>query len=243
VKFAQDGKTLLEVKAVSVDYSGMSILQEVSLAIGKGEIVTLIGPNGAGKTSTLNTILGILKPTKGTISFLDKDITGLPPEIVVPMGMSVIPEGRRVFSSLTSVENLKLGSVSQWNRKRMKKRIDELLDFFPALERRAKQLAGKLSGGEQQMLAIARGLMSDPKMLLLDEPSMGLAPLIIEDIFSILKKINAEGTTILLVEQNARLALDFAVRGYVLIAGEVVKSGNRDELMQDAFVQKAYLGI
>ncbi|MDB4444361.1 ABC transporter ATP-binding protein [bacterium] len=234
---------MLEVKAVSVDYSGMSILQEVSLAIGKGEIVTLIGPNGAGKTSTLNTILGILKPTKGTISFLDKDITGLPPEIVVPMGMSVIPEGRRVFSSLTSVENLKLGSVSQWNRKRMKKRIDELLDFFPALERRAKQLAGKLSGGEQQMLAIARGLMSDPKMLLLDEPSMGLAPLIIEDIFSILKKINAEGTTILLVEQNARLALDFAVRGYVLIAGEVVKSGNRDELMQDAFVQKAYLGI
>jgi branched-chain amino acid transport system ATP-binding protein len=233
---------LLDVRDISVKFNGMRILQDLSLSILEKEIVTLIGPNGAGKTSTLSTILGILRPEKGSILFHGKEISGLPPESIVPMGISIIPEGRRIFSSLTTVENLKLGAVNQWDRKRMRKRIEELLTFFPALQRRATQMGGTLSGGEQQMLAVARGFMSNPTLLLLDEPSMGLAPLIIEDIFSILGKINETGTTLLLVEQNARLALDIAVRGYVLIAGEVIKSGNREDLIRDEFVQKAYLG-
>ena len=233
---------LLDIKNISVKLNGMSILHDLSLSILEKEIVTLIGPNGAGKTSTLRTILGILRPEKGSIQFQGQEISGLSPESIVPMGISIIPEGRRIFSSLTLLENLKLGAVNQWDRKRMKKRIEELLAVFPALERRATQMGGTLSGGEQQMLAVARGLMSNPTLLLLDEPSMGLAPLIIEDIFSMLVKINETGTTILLVEQNARLALDIAVRGYVLIAGEVIKSGNREDLIRDEFVQKAYLG-
>jgi branched-chain amino acid transport system ATP-binding protein len=233
---------LLDLKNIFVKLNDVNILRDISISIREKEIVTLIGPNGAGKSSTLSAILGMFKLAKGSIFFSGKDITGLPPEKIVPMGISIIPEGRRVFSSLTVVENLKIGAVNQWDRKRMKDKIQEIMDLFPSLKRRTKQMAGNLSGGEQQMLAIARGLMSDPTMLLLDEPSMGLAPLIIEDIFNILKKINDQGTTILLVEQNACLALDFALRGYVLVAGEVIKAGSRDELMQDEFVQKCYLG-
>lgn len=233
---------LLEVKGASVKLKDMIILRDINFSILEREIVTLIGPNGAGKTSTLRAILGILQLTKGSITFSGKDITEMPPELIVPMGISIVPEGRRIFSSLTVMENLKLGAVNQWDRKRTKIKIQELMDLFPILKQRAKQLAGNLSGGEQQMLAIARGLMSDPTMLLLDEPSMGLAPLIIEDIFDILKKINAQGTTILLVEQNARLALDFAMRGYVLVAGNIVKAGSREKLLEDEFVKKAYLG-
>ena len=233
---------MLEAKDILVELAGVKILSDVSFSIEEKEIVTLIGPNGAGKTSTLNTVMGIFKPTNGTIFFCGQSIKGLPPELIVSRGISIIPEGRRIFAPLTVVENLKLGAVNRWNREHIKRQIEKMMDLFPALNGRAKQLAGSLSGGEQQMLAIARGLMSDPRMLLLDEPSMGLAPLIVADIFRILKEINERGTTILLVEQNASLAIEFANRGYVLVAGRIIKSGLRTTLLQDEFVKRAYLG-
>ncbi len=233
---------LLKLDEIAVEYGGINILKGISISVQEKEIVALIGSNGAGKTTTLSTIMGILKPATGTIAFNDELIHGLAPEIIVEKGISIIPEGRRVFSSLTVIENLKIGAMVQWNRSRVNRDIEEMTALFPSLKRRARQTAGTLSGGEQQMLAIARGLMSHPRLLLMDEPSMGLAPLIIEDIFKILREINQKGTTILLVEQNAKLALEFAYRGYVLVSGRIAKAGPRETLIEDDFVRKAYLG-
>jgi len=233
---------LLRVDDLAVESAGINILKGISFSVEEKEIVALIGSNGAGKTTTLNTIMGLHRPTAGTIIFNGEALHGMKPEEIVSKGISIIPEGRRVFAPLTVTENLMIGGMIRWDRKRTMSDLQEVMDFFPSLKRRSKQVAGKLSGGEQQMLAIARGLMSHPKVLLMDEPSMGLAPLIIEEIFTILQSINKKGTTILLVEQNARLALDFADRGYVMVSGRIVKSGSRQNLLEDDFVRKAYLG-
>ncbi len=233
---------LLKLEEIAVEYGGINILKGISISVREREIVALIGSNGAGKTTTLSTIMGMLKPATGAITFKGEPIHGLAPEMIVAKGISIIPEGRRVFSSLTVIENLKIGAMVQWNRGRVSRDIEEMMTLFPSLKRRARQTAGTLSGGEQQMLAIARGLMSHPRLLLMDEPSMGLAPLIIEDIFKILREINQKGATILLVEQNAKLALEFAYRGYVLVSGRIVKAGPRETLIEDDFVRKAYLG-
>jgi branched-chain amino acid transport system ATP-binding protein len=232
---------LLRVDDIAVEAAGINILKGISFSVEEKEIVALIGSNGAGKTTTLTTIMGLHRPVRGRIIFNEETIQGLRPEEIVSKGISIIPEGRRVFAPLTVIENLMIGGIMQ-NRKRVKSDLQEIMDLFPSLKRRAKQPAGRLSGGEQQMLAIARGLMSHPKLLLMDEPSMGLAPLIIEEIFNILQAINKKGTTIVLVEQNARLALEFADRGYVMVSGRIVKSGSRQTLLEDDFVRKAYLG-
>jgi len=233
---------LLKLEELVVEYAGITILKGISVSVQEKEIVALIGSNGAGKTTTLNTIMGVLKPSTGAIAFSGEYIHGLAPENIVAKGISIIPEGRRVFSSLTVIENLKIGAMVQWNRSRVNQDIEAMTALFPSLKRRARQGAGTLSGGEQQMLAIARGLMSHPRLLLMDEPSMGLAPMIIEDIFKILQEINQKGTAILLVEQNAKLALEFAYRGYVLVSGRIAKMGSREALLEDDFVKKAYLG-
>ena len=232
----------MRVDDISVEYAGINILKGISLSIAEKEIVALIGSNGAGKSTTLNTIMGFHRLARGKIVFNEESIDGLDPEIIVSKGISIVPEGRRVFAPLTVIENLMIGGMTRWDRKRVRRDVEEMMDLFPALRRRAKQLAGALSGGEQQMLAIARGLMSHPRMLLMDEPSMGLAPLVTEEIFKILRAINEKGTTILLVEQNAKLALEFAERGYVLVSGRIEKSGSRATLLEDDFVKKAYLG-
>jgi len=233
---------LLKMEGIAVEYEGINILKGISLFVQEKEIVAMIGSNGAGKTTTLSTIMGILKPATGAIAFNEEPIHGLAPEIIVAKGVSIVPEGRRVFSSLTVIENLKIGAVVRWNRSQANRDVEEMMTLFPSLKRRERQRAMALSGGEQQMLAIARGLMSHPRLLLMDEPSMGLAPLIIEDIFKILQEINRKGTTILLVEQNAKLALEFALRGYVLVSGRIAKMGPRETLIEDDFVKKAYLG-
>ena len=234
---------MLEVKDIHLNLEGVHILKGVSFSVGAGEAATLIGSNGAGKSSTLNTIMGVLKPGQGTILFKGEEIAGLPPEAVVGRGISIVPEGRRIFANLTVSENLMIGAVNRWVKRSMKADMEGLMELFPSLQRRKKQLGGRLSGGEQQMLAIARGLMAHPELLLLDEPSMGLAPIMCKTIFSILKDINKQGTTILLVEQNANLALEFAENGHVMVVGRILRSGSRKELMEDDFVRKAYLGL
>jgi branched-chain amino acid transport system ATP-binding protein len=233
---------MLEISDLSVNYGGIKALQQVSLRVEEGEIVTLIGANGAGKTTTLKTISRILTAKTGRIIYQGQDITHLPPHEIVKRGIAHSPEGRRILARQTVLTNLQLGAYTRSDRLGVKSDIEEQLQRFPRLSERREQLAGTLSGGEQQMLAIARALMSRPKLLLLDEPSLGLAPQIVREIFSIIRKLNESGVTILLVEQNANLALETANRGYVLAAGRLTIAGEAGDLLRDERVKQAYLG-
>jgi branched-chain amino acid transport system ATP-binding protein len=233
---------LLQVKEIHVYYGAIQALKGVSIEVEQGSIVTLIGANGAGKTSTLKSISGLLKPRQGSIRFQDREISRLAPEKIVELGISQVPEGRRVFPGLTVLENLEMGAYLRKDKKEIQKDLSEIFDRFPRLQERRKQLAGTLSGGEQQMLAIGRALMARPKLMLMDEPSMGLAPLLVKEIFEIIKEINEKGTTILLIEQNANMALSIADRAYVIETGEIVLQGSADELLRSQEVKKAYLG-
>ncbi len=233
---------LLEVDGIDVHYGGIHALKGVSFSVAAGEIVTLIGANGAGKTTTLRAISGLVKPTKGTVKLSGRDITGTPAHAIVALGMSHVPEGRGIFSNLTVDENLQIGAFLRADGAEVAKDRARALDMFPRLAERLGQNAGTLSGGEQQMLAIARALLARPKLLLLDEPSLGLAPQIVAKIFEIIRTIVSEGTTILLVEQNAHMALRIASTAYVLEVGVLVASGKASELASDDKIRKAYLG-
>jgi len=233
---------MLVVENLFVNYGAIKALKELSCRVEQGEIVALIGANGAGKTTTLNAISGIVPILSGRISFQGEVISGIPPHEIVKRGISQVPEGRRVFANMTVLENLEMGAYTRSDGSAIREEIDQVFNRFPRLFERKKQLAKTLSGGEQQMLAMGRALMSRPKLLLLDEPSMGLAPMLVEQIFAIIQEINATGTTIMLVEQNASMALSIANRAYVLETGEVVLSGNAKELAENPEVRKAYLG-
>jgi branched-chain amino acid transport system ATP-binding protein len=233
---------LLEVENLNVYYGAIHALQGISFNVEEGEIVTLIGANGAGKSTTLRTISGLLRPREGGIRFRGEDITMVPAEQIVYRGISQVPEGRKIFAPLTVRENLEMGAFTRTNKAEIEQSMQRVFASFPRLEERLSQLGGTLSGGEQQMLAVGRGLMSQPTLLLLDEPSMGLAPILVEEIFRIIREINEQGTTILLVEQNAHMALSIADRGYVLETGTVVLSGTAQELRENPQVKEAYLG-
>ena len=233
---------MLEVKNLNVHYGVIQALKDISLTVNQGEIVTLIGANGAGKTTTLRTISGLIKATSGEILLEGKNITTLPAPDRVQQGISQVPEGRRIFPPMSVLENLEMGAFLRKDKADIKKDIEMVYDLFPILGKRRKQSAGTLSGGEQQMLAMGRALMSRPRILLLDEPSMGLAPLLVREIFEIIKNINLNGTTILLVEQNASMALSIAHRAYVLENGSIVISGTGEELAKSGEIQKSYLG-
>jgi branched-chain amino acid transport system ATP-binding protein len=233
---------VLEIVDLVVAYGPIEALRGVSLQVAEGEIVTAIGANGAGKSTLLMTISGVLRPRSGEVRFLGQRIDGLPSFTIVKAGVSQVPEGRRVFAQLTVDENLRAGALTRSDRAEAGKDRDWLYGLFPRLAQRSRQLAGTLSGGEQQMLAIGRGLMARPKLLLLDEPSMGLAPMMVATIFSILREISRRGMTILLVEQNAHMALELASRGYVLESGQVVLTGASAELAGSSAVREAYLG-
>jgi len=235
--------TLLEITDLDVHYGGIHALKGVSLKVEAGEVVTLIGANGAGKTTTLRAISGLVKPTRGTVKFAGETITGVPPHVIVGRGLIHAPEGRGIFANLTVEENLDLGAFLRRDRSAVARDKEHALSLFPRLRERLAQNAGTLSGGEQQMLAIARALLSRPKLLLLDEPSLGLAPQIVQLIFKIVRTIAAEGTTILLVEQNAHQALQVAHIGHVLEVGQLVASGPAGELAKDDQIRKAYLGV
>ncbi len=234
---------LLQVKNIKTYYGNICALKGVTFKINQGEIVCLIGANGAGKTTTLKSITGILHPREGSIFFDGEDITNIEPHHIVEKGISMVPEGRHVFSKLTTLENLEMGAFVRKDKAAIQEDIEGIFKLFPRLKERSKQSAGTLSGGEQQMLAIARALMSKPKLLLLDEPSMGLAPILLESIFENVKEINAQGTTVLLVEQNTKSALMIADRGYVMQTGLVSLSGTTKELRESEMVKKTYLGI
>ena len=233
---------MLEVKNLNVHYGVIQALKDISLTVNQGEIVTLIGANGAGKTTTLRTISGLIKATSGEVLLEGKNITTLPAPDRVQQGISQVPEGRRIFPPMSVLENLEMGAFLRKDKADIKKDIEMVYDLFPILGKRRKQSAGTLSGGEQQMLAMGRALMSRPRILLLDEPSMGLAPLLVREIFEIIKNINQNGTTILLVEQNASMALSIAHRAYVLENGSIVISGTGEELAKSGDIQKSYLG-
>lgn len=238
---------MLRLKNINTYYGKVHALKNVSLHLGEGEIVTLIGANGAGKTTILNTISGITPASVGEILFNKEPITSMSPDKVVKQGISQVPEGRQVFKPLSVEDNLELGAYLRYRNRESKgsihKDMDKVFTLFPRLEERRKQLAGTMSGGEQQMLAIGRALMANPKMLLLDEPSMGLAPLVVQEIFRVLERLRQEnGVTILLVEQNAKAALRLADRGYVMETGKVILEGSADELLENAEVKRAYLG-
>lgn len=233
---------MLEIKNLNVHYGVIHALKNASLIVNKGEIVTLIGANGAGKTTTLRTISGLNKATDGEILLEGKNITNLPANKRVEMKLSQVPEGRRIFPAMTIMENLELGAYLRRDKSEIKKDMDNIYQLFPILGQRKKQTAGTLSGGEQQMLAMGRALMSRPEILLLDEPSMGLAPLLVKEIFDIIVNINKTGTTILLVEQNAKMALSIAHRAYVIETGSIVMSGTGEELSKSDEIKKAYLG-
>ncbi|EFY02114.1 ABC-type branched-chain amino acid transport system, ATPase component [Streptococcus dysgalactiae subsp. dysgalactiae ATCC 27957] len=233
---------MLSVKQLSVNYGAIEAVKDVSFEVHEGEVVTLIGANGAGKTSILRTISGLVKPKSGSISFLGQDLLKQPARKIVAAGLSQVPEGRHVFAGLTVMENLEMGAFLSRNREQNQKNLRLIFDRFPRLEERKHQDAATLSGGEQQMLAMGRALMSQPKLLLLDEPSMGLAPLFIKEIFDIIQAIQREGTTVLLIEQNANKALAIANRAYVLETGQLVLSGTGQELLTSEAVKKAYLG-
>jgi len=236
---------MLRIQSITASYGKIQALRGVSLHVSPGDIVTLIGANGAGKTTILNTISGLVPVQSGKILFSGQNITGISPENIVKLGISQVPEGRQIFAPLSVMDNLLLGAYPRYRRKtkqQIHSEIDSIFEIFPILKERRKQLAGTLSGGEQQMLAIGRGLMSKPKLLLLDEPSMGLAPMIVSEIFEIIKSLRERGTTILLVEQNARAALGIADRGYVLETGTIVLQGPASELMENQEVKRAYLG-
>ena len=233
---------MLEVQDIHVYYGAIHALKGISFYLEEGEIVALIGANGAGKSTSLNTISGLLRPQPGTIKFQEEDITQTPPAQSVRKGIIHVPEGRKIFPKLTVWENLEIGAYSRDDRNEIEKDYEKVFDLFPRLRERKSQLGGTLSGGEQQMLAIGRGLMARPKLLLLDEPSMGLAPILVEQIFEIIQDINSQGTSILLVEQNAQMALSIADRGYVLETGKVAMTDAADRLLVDPKVIKAYLG-
>lgn len=233
---------MLKVDHLSVHYGVIQAVKDVSFEVNEGEVVTLIGANGAGKTSILRTISGLVRPSAGEISFLGKEIQKEPARKIVASGLSQVPEGRHVFPGMTVLENLELGAFLRRDREENQKNLKKIFDRFPRLEERKLQDAATLSGGEQQMLAMGRALMSQPKLLLLDEPSMGLAPIFIQEIFDIIQDIQKQGTTVLLIEQNANKALAIANRGYVLETGKIVLSGTGEELLASEEVRKAYLG-
>jgi len=233
---------MLSVKDLNVYYGAIHALKGISLDIQQGEIVTLIGSNGAGKSTLLNTISGLLKPKTGEILFKDEHVAGKVPQSIVKRGISQVPEGRRVFANMSVEENLELGAFLRKDRAGIREDFEKVYQLFPRLLERKKQLSGTLSGGEQQMLAMGRALMARPKLLLLDEPSMGLAPLLVKTIFRIIEEINQTGTTILLVEQNANMALSIADRAYVIETGKIVASGTAEELAQSDRIRQAYLG-
>jgi branched-chain amino acid transport system ATP-binding protein len=234
---------LLEVESLNVYYGAIHALQGVSFNVEQGEIVTLIGANGAGKSTTLRTISGLLRPRQGTVRFKDTDITMMPADRIVRMGISHVPEGRKIFAPLTVRENLEMGAYTRDDKAEIQASMNAVFDHFPRLRERISQLGGTLSGGEQQMLATGRGLMSRPSLLLMDEPSMGLSPILVEEIFKIIKEINETGTSILLVEQNALMALSIANRAYVLETGRIVLSGDAKKVAENPQVKAAYLGI
>lgn len=233
---------MLKIENLHVYYGAIHALKGLTLQVHEGEIVTLIGANGAGKTTTLHTVSGLIRPKQGSIFFEDQNITKMAPQKIVSSGLSQVPEGRRIFANMSVKSNLELGAYLVKDKKKIAESMEKVYISFPRLKEREKQYAGTLSGGEQQMLAMGRALMSRPKLMVLDEPSMGLAPLLVKDIFSIIKRINREGTTILLVEQNANMALSIADRAYVLETGKVVLSGDATELANSEAVKKAYLG-
>jgi branched-chain amino acid transport system ATP-binding protein len=234
---------MLTLDAVSVSYGEVQALWDVSLDVQQGEIIALVGSNGAGKTTTLKTISGLLHPSSGSIQFEGKPIERAPAHEIVALGIAHIPEGRRLWANMTVRENLEMGAYTQRARAARAQTTGEVLRMFPLLAERPQQLAGTLSGGEQQMLAIARGLLSRPKLLMLDEPSLGLAPVLVKEVFSAVQRINQEGVTILLVEQNTHVALSIAARAYVLETGRVAMSGSGAALLNDARVKEAYLGL
>lgn len=231
---------ILEVKDLNVSYGGIKAVKDISFSVEEGEIVTLIGANGAGKSSTLRSIVALVKPESGAITFNGKEIVALPTDQVVKEGITLVPEGRRVFSDLTVLENLKIGAYMR--KDPLEEDIKWVYDLFPRLKERSWQLAGTLSGGEQQMLAIGRALMSRPKLIMMDEPSLGLAPIIVQGVFDIIREINKQGVTILLVEQNANMALKAAHRAYVMETGRITLSGTGKELSENEEVKAAYLG-
>ena len=233
----------LEVDNIHSYYGNIHALKGISLYVEKGEVVTLIGANGAGKSTTLRTICGLLKPREGDIRFDDEDLSQYKPHDIISKGMSMVPEGRRIFARLTVSENLEMGAYTRRQRLEIARDLERVFGLFPRLKERRNQVGGTLSGGEQQMLATARALMAHPRLLLMDEPSMGLAPVLVEAIFETIIQINKEGTTILLVEQNALMALTVASRGYILQTGEIVLTDTAQNLQNNAMVQKAYLGI
>ena len=233
---------ILEVKDLEVYYGIIKAIKGISFEVNEGEIIALIGANGAGKTTTLHTITGLLSPKKGQVLFEGTDITKIPAHKIVGLGMAHVPEGRRVFANLSVYQNLKLGAYTRKDKDGIEASLEMVYKRFPRLEERKNQLAGTLSGGEQQMLAMGRALMSHPKIILMDEPSMGLSPILVNEIFDIIRSVNEAGTTVLLVEQNAKKALAIAYRAYVLETGKIVTSGNAQELMNDDAIKKAYLG-
>ncbi|MBS6366656.1 MAG: ABC transporter ATP-binding protein [Clostridiales bacterium] len=232
---------MLKVEHIDVFYGAIHAIKDISFEVNEGEIVTLIGANGAGKSTTLKTVSAMMRPKNGAIEFLGHNMTTVAPHKIVPLGMAHCPEGRRIFQQMTVRENLEMGAYTRPNSE-VEDSIEDIYQRFPRLKERYKQVAGTLSGGEQQMLAMGRAMMSKPKLLMLDEPSMGLAPLLVEEIFEIIKELNAAGTTILLVEQNAQMALSIANRGYVLETGKITMDGDARALLTDERVQKAYLG-
>ena len=233
---------LLEVQDIQVYYGMIQALKGVSFSVNEGEVIALIGANGAGKTTTLHTVTGLLRAKSGHIIYDGQDITKVPPHKIVTMGMAHVPEGRRVFANMTVLQNLKMGAFTRSDKNEIDATIEKVYKRFPRLKERQNQTAGTLSGGEQQMLAMGRALMSKPRIVLMDDPSMGLSPIFVEEIFNIIKEISAEGTTVLLVEQNAKKALSIADRAYVLETGKIVLEGDAKDLLNDESIKKAYLG-
>ena len=233
---------MLEVKDIEVFYGVIQAIKGISFEVNEGEVIALIGANGAGKTTILHTITGLLQPKKGSIMFEGKDITKVPAHKIVSLGMAHVPEGRRVFGELTVYENLKMGAYTRKDKAEIQETLEMVYKRFPRLEERKNQLAGTLSGGEQQMLAMGRALMSHPKIIVMDEPSMGLSPIFVNEIFKIIQDVSKSGTTVLLVEQNAKKALSIADRAYVLETGKIVLEGDAKELMNNDSIKKAYLG-
>ena len=233
---------MLKVENLKVNYGVIEAVKGIDFEVNDGEIVALIGANGAGKTTTMHTISGLLKPSSGRILLNDEDISRLPAHKIVRMGVAQCPEGRRVFAQQTIMENLELGAYVRNDKEEIKEDLERVFELFPRLQERKDQLAGTLSGGEQQMLAMGRALMAKPKIMLLDEPSMGLSPLLVKEIFSIIKEINKNGTSILLVEQNAKMALSIANEAYVIETGKIVMSGTGEQLLNSEDIKKAYLG-
>ncbi|MGN0322646.1 MAG: ABC transporter ATP-binding protein [Oliverpabstia sp.] len=233
---------MLEIRDLEVYYGMIQAIKGVSFEVNQGEVIALIGANGAGKTTILHTITGLLSPKKGSVIFEGKDITKIPAHKIVSLGMAHVPEGRRVFADLSVYENLKMGAFTRKNKNEFEEILRKVYDRFPRLEERKNQMAGTLSGGEQQMLAMGRALMSKPSIILMDEPSMGLSPILVNEIFDIIQEVSKSGTTVLLVEQNAKKALSIADRAYVLETGKIVLDGKAEDLLNDDSIKKAYLG-